>query len=163
MMTSRTAPAIELRPACMADQAFLMRLYASTRNEEVRLHGCDAVTEAMLTELQFKAQQTHFQLDYPDAEVTIIAERERPIGRLYVHYSVEEMRLVNVSLLPDYRGRGIGKGLLRGLQAHSQRLMLPLRLSVALDNPAQKLFQRCGFAMQAEEGTHAQMEWQPEK
>lgn len=161
MMTSRTAPAIGLRPAAQADQAFLKRLYASTRREEFRLHGCDAGTETLLTDLLCTAQQSWFQQQYPDAEVTIIVERERPIGRLYVHYGAEETRLVDVSLLPEYRCRGIGKGLLRGLQAHAQRLKRPVRLNVLLGNPAQRLFHRCDFVMLGVDGQHVLMEWQP--
>lgn len=161
MMTSRTVPAIELRPAALADQPFLMRLYASTRSDDFRLHGCEPGIETLLTEMQFKAQQSWFQLHYPDAEVTIIVERERPVGRLYVHHGVLETRLVDISLLPEYRGRGIGKGLLRGLQTHTQRLHQPLRLSVLLGNPAQRLFQRCEFIMLGLDGLYATMEWQP--
>ena len=161
MMTYKTAPSIELRPATPADQAFLQRLYASTRGMEFRLHGCDAATEAMLQNVQFKAQQTDLQLQYPDAEATIIVERERPIGRLYVQYSDNEVRLIDITLLPEYRGRGIGKGLLRGLQTHGQRLHLPVRLNVLIGNPAQRLCQRCDFIMQGLDGLHAAMEWRP--
>ncbi|SFU77832.1 GNAT family N-acetyltransferase [Pseudoduganella namucuonensis] len=161
MMTYKTAPSIELRPATQADQAFLQRLYLSTRGAESRLHGCDPSTEAMLLNLQFKAQQTDFQLHYPHAEVTVIVERDSPIGRLYVDYRTDEVRLVDLSLLPEYRGRGIGKGLLRGLQAHGQRLDLPVRLQVLLGNPAQRLCQRCDFVMQGLDGLYATMEWCP--
>lgn len=160
-MTYKTTPSIELRPATQADQPFLQRLYTSTRSLEFRLHGCDAATEAILQTIQFKAQQTDFQLLYPDAEVTIIIERDEPIGRLYVHYTVAELRLVDITLLPEYRGRGVGKGLLRGLQAHGQRLHLPVRLNVMLGNPAQRLCQRCDFTMQGLDGLYAAMEWQP--
>jgi GNAT superfamily N-acetyltransferase len=160
-MTYKTAPSIELRPATEADQPFLQRLYTSTRGTDFRLHGCDAATEAMLQTVQFKAQQTDFQLQYPDAEGTIIFERERPIGRLYVQYSDTEVRLIDITLLPEYRGRGIGRGLLRGLQAHGQRLHLPVRLNVLLGNPAQRLCQRCDFIMQDLDGLYAAMEWRP--
>lgn len=161
MTTFKTAPSIELRPATAADQHFLLRLYASTRGTEFRLHGCDAATEAMVQAVQFKAQQTDFQLQYPDAEATVIVERERPIGRLYVQYSQTEVRLIDMALLPEYRGRGIGRGLLRGLQSHGQRLQLPVRLNVLLGNPVQRLCQRCDFVMQGLDGLYASMEWTP--
>ncbi|MES2260662.1 MAG: GNAT family N-acetyltransferase [Pseudomonadota bacterium] len=161
MITSRTSPSIELRPAAPADQPFLLRLYASTRGPESRLHGCDRNAETVLQNLQFRAQQTDLLMQYPDAEVTIIVERERSIGRLYVNYDVDEVRLIDLSLLPEYRGRGIGKGLLRGLQAHGRRLQLPVRLSVLLGNPAQRLYERCDFVMRGLDGMHAAMEWRP--
>lgn len=160
-MTYKTAPSIELRPATQADQPFLLLLYLSTRGAQFRLHGCDPNTEALLLELQFKAQQTDYRLQHPEAEITIIVEQDRPIGRLCVDYRMSEVRVVDLSLLPEYRGRGIGRGLLRGLQAHGQRLDLPVRLRVLLGNPAQRLCQRCDFVMQGLDGLYAAMEWHP--
>lgn len=160
-MTYRTFATIELRPAMADDQPFLQRLYASARPPQYKLHGCDPITESMMLALQCKAQQSDFRLQYPDAEITLIAERDLPIGRLYVHFSVTEVRLVDLSLLPEYRGRGIGKGLLRGLQAHGARLQLPVRLQVLLGNPAQRLCQRCDFVFTGIDGSYAALEWRP--
>ena len=160
-MRHNTAPSIDMRPATQADQLFLLRLYASTRGNAFRLHGCDTATEAMLQTIQFQARQTDLHLRYPDAETTVIIGRERPIGRLHVDYSGGEIRLVDMALLPEYRGRGIGRGLLRGLQAHGRRLGVPVRLHVALGNPAQRLCHRCDFIMQGTDGQYAAMEWHP--
>jgi GNAT superfamily N-acetyltransferase len=120
-MTAKTAPAIELRQATSADQPFLQRLYASTRPPS-RLRGCDTDAEALLVRVQFLAQQTFWLRQFPDADHTIIVEHQQPIGRLYVHYGEHEIRLLDLTLLPPCRGRGIGKGLLRGLQAHGERM-----------------------------------------
>jgi len=163
MLTSRTAPSIELRPATDADQPFLQRLYASTRGTDLRLYGCDHITEAFLVGVQFKAQQSCYRKRYPDAELTVIVERERerPIGRLVVNYSEEEVRLVDISLLPEFRGKGLGRGLLRGLQGHGRHLKLPVRVSVVLGNPAQRLCQQCDFVLRETDGAYAHLEWLP--
>lgn len=155
-----TTPAVELRPATEADQPFLHHLYASTRPPS-QLRGCDTAAEALLLRTQCLAQQTHWRSQYPGADITIIVQHEQPVGRLYVYFSEHEMRLVDLSLLPAFRGRGIGKGLLRGLQAHGERLGLPVRLHVTLGNPAQRLCQRCDFLFTGIDGGHAVLEWQP--
>jgi GNAT superfamily N-acetyltransferase len=142
------------------DQSFLQRLYVHTRAPS-RLRGCDGAAEALLLRTRFLAQQTHLQQLYPDAEITIIVENDCPIGRLYVHYSDTEMRVLDLSLLPEYRGRGIGKGLLRGLQAYGERLSLPVKMQVALGNPCQRLCQRCDFLFTGIDGGYASLEWWP--
>jgi ribosomal protein S18 acetylase RimI-like enzyme len=163
-MIAKTAiaslPAITLRPATAADQPFLHQLYASTRPPS-HLRGCDSEAETLLVRAQCLAQQTHWHRQFPGADITIIVEHDQPIGRLYVHFSEHEMRLVDLSLLPGCRGRGIGKGLLRGLQAHGERLGLPVRLHVTLGNPAQRLCQRCDFQFTGIDGGHAALEWKP--
>jgi ribosomal protein S18 acetylase RimI-like enzyme len=159
-MTSRTAPTIELRPATADDQSFLHRLYASTRPPS-SLRGCDAEAEALLVRTQFLAQQTYRHRHYPGADVSIIVEHDQPIGCLVVYFSEHEVRLVDLGLLPGFRGRGIGKGLLRGLQAHGERLGLPVRVHVTLGNPCQRLCQRCDFLFTGIDGSHAALEWKP--
>ncbi len=159
-MISRIAPAIELRPAVAADQPFLHRLYVSTRPPS-SLRGCDAEAEALLLRAQFLAQQTHWRRQFPNADITVIVEHDQPVGRLVVHYSEQEVRLVDLSLLPECRSRGIGKGLLRGLQGHGERLGLPVRLHVRLGNPCQRLCQRCDFVFMGIDGGHAVLEWKP--
>lgn len=160
-MPSRTSRSIEMRPAEAGDLAFMQQLYSSTRSAEVRMGGCDLATETLLQGLQFKAQQTWFENHYPNADLAVIMDRERPVGRLYVDYGQEELRILDICLLPEYRNRGIGLGLLRSLQAQGERLRLPVRLNVVLGSPAQRLLQRCGFEILAVDGIYNIMEWMP--
>lgn len=160
-MPSRTSRSIEMRPAEAGDTAFMLQLYCSTRSAEVRMGGCDLATESLLQGVQFKAQQTWFETQYPNADLAVIMDRERPIGRLYVDYGPGELRILDICLLPEYRNRGIGLGLLRSLQAQGERLRLPVRINVALGSPAQRLLMRCGFEILALDGTYNLMEWLP--
>lgn len=152
--------AIGLRPAGAADQAFLLQLFASTRADQMRMMGFDAATEALLIGQQFQAQQTHFRARFPDARVDIVTDQDRPAGRLWVDLAADEIRLVDISLMPEYRGRRIGEGLLRELMVQAARRAVPLRLSVALDNPALRLYKRMGFVALAADGVYSAMEWQ---
>jgi len=141
--------------------AFMQQLYSSTRCADVRMGGCDLATESLLQNLQFKAQQTCFETEFPNADLALILERDRPIGRLYVDYGPAEIRILDVCLLPEYRNRGIGLGLLRSLQAHGERMRLPLRINILLGSPAQRLLLRCGFDILAIDGIYNVMEWLP--
>ena len=160
-MPSRTSRSIEMRPAEAGDMAFMQQLYACTRSTEVRMGGCDLATETLLQGVQFRAQQSWFETQYPHADLAVIMDRERPIGRLFVDYGPGELRILDICLLPEYRNRGIGLGLLRSLQAQGERLRLPVRLNVALGSPALRLLQRCGFEILAVDGVHNLMEWMP--
>ncbi|OUQ75785.1 GNAT family N-acetyltransferase [Flavonifractor sp. An100] len=65
-----------------------------------------------------------------------------------------------ISLLPEYRGRGIGTqlltALLRLLRENGYR---QVSLSVQKENPALRLYQRTGFRILAETGTEYLMLW----
>ncbi|TWI66350.1 acetyltransferase (GNAT) family protein [Pseudoduganella lurida] len=160
-MSTRTSRTIEMRPADRADQAFMEQLFASTRSADQRMDACDARTEALLMALQFRSRQAQLHMLHPYAEVAIIAECERPIGALHVHYGSDEIRILDFSLLPASRNRGIGLGLLRSLQAQGVRMRVPVRLEVLPGSRAQRLFQRCGFTLNGANGLYLCMEWQP--
>ncbi|AXA89811.1 GNAT family N-acetyltransferase [Massilia sp. YMA4] len=162
-MATRTSPSrtIEMRPVEHADQRFLEQLYASTRSTDQRMDGCDARTEALLVALQFRARQAQLRAVYPYGDIAVIFERDRPIGSLYVNYGADEIRILDISLLPEYRNRGIGQGLLRSLQAQGVRMRVPVRLDLLLSSPAYRLFQRCGFVLRGANGLHNSLEWSP--
>ncbi|HEX8602227.1 MAG TPA: GNAT family N-acetyltransferase [Pseudoduganella sp.] len=160
-MSTRTSRTIEMRPAEAADQAFLSLLFASTRTADQRMGACDAHTEALLMALQFRARQTQLHALYPYGDIAVIAERERPIGALHVNYGSDEIRILDMSLLPESRSRGIGIGLLRSLQAQGARMHVPVRLDVMPGTRAQRLFQRCGFTLNGANGLFLCMEWMP--
>ena len=73
-----------------------------------------------------------------------------------------EIRIVDLSLLPDYRNRGTGVMLIQELQTQATAAKRPLRLQVIRFNRAVGLFERLGFRRTSETGTHFQMEWLPE-
>jgi ribosomal protein S18 acetylase RimI-like enzyme len=153
-----------LRPVSPADDAFLFELYASTRSDIASL-GLPGAQREMLLRIQWMAQRGSYQARYPRGEHQVVLVAGIPVGRLWVAREPEELRLVDVSLLPAHRGAGLGTKLLRALQREATETGKPLRLSVTRDNPARRLYERLGFTpgAGAESGAelYLALEWRP--
>jgi ribosomal protein S18 acetylase RimI-like enzyme len=153
---------VTLRPIRDEDRDFLRHLYASTRAEELAqvTDWSAEQKEAFLTQ-QFEAQHDHYQTHYADASFDIVVSDGEPIGRLYVARWEREIRLVDVALVPEARGRGIGTALLRTLLAEGERTGRAVSIHVEQFNPALRLYRRLGFREVAENGPYFLMEWRP--
>jgi GNAT superfamily N-acetyltransferase len=64
---------------------------------------------------QHQAQTRHYRAVFPSAEWLILEHRGRPIGRLLLDRGSEAVRVIDISLLPDWRGKRLGTALLRDL------------------------------------------------
>jgi ribosomal protein S18 acetylase RimI-like enzyme len=104
---------VTLRPVGPDDEAFLFDVYASTRRKELAVAGWDTQQEQDFLRKQFDAQARYYGSEYPGAKFFVILVESTPAGRLYVHDRQKETRVMDIALLPDYRGRGIGSSLLR--------------------------------------------------
>ena len=97
---------------------------------------------------------------YPAGQIVLL--EGKPVGRWLVERREQEIRGVDLALLPADRNRGLGSFLIRRLQDEARRADQPLRLQVIRFSRAVNLFERLGFTRTSETGTHFQMEWQPE-
>ena len=123
--------ALRLRPITLpGDLEFLHRVYASTREEELGQTGWDEAQKEAFTRMQFDAQHTTYQLNYMRASFDIILVDEAPSGRLYVDRRPDEIRIVDITLLPEFRGQGLGTGLLKQVQAEARSKGLPVTIHV---------------------------------
>lgn len=141
---------------------FLLRLYATTRADEMAMvvDWTDEQKEWFVRS-QFQAQHTWYQEHYGDAQFDLILIDGVPAGRLYVHRRATEIRLVDISLMPELRGRGIGSALLRELMAEAEAAGKPLTIHVEKYNPAMRLYLRLGFRPIEDRGPYDLMEWKP--
>jgi ribosomal protein S18 acetylase RimI-like enzyme len=155
-------PSIVSRTETSADQAFLFDLYASTRKEELDLWGWPPEMRNSFLRLQFKAQQS-YRTAFPKAQFKVLSLNGDSIGRTVIDRSAEEIRLVDIALLPDYRNRGVGTALLKKLCAEAAAARKPLRLSVVKGHRAASLYRRLGFQPAGESGMHDHMEWRDPK
>ena len=149
---------IRLRAATPKDEAFLLKLYESSRGDDLRGLGWEEERISEFLEMQYEAQRRFFDSEYKGANDQIIL-REDMLGRLMVDRREHEIRCVDLALLPEYRNAGIGTLLLRQLQEEANRGRKPLRVQIIRFNRAVNLLERLGFARTSETGTHFQMEW----
>lgn len=150
----------QLRPARSDDQEFLFRLYASTRLQEIGAFGWPEAQQQAFLRMQFNAQQRWYEMSYSQADHQIIEQDGAPIGRLMVWRQPGFVLLVDIALLPEFRGKGIGGALIGKLIQECDQQKLPLRLQVQRVNPAQRLYQRLGFNKTGEDQMYLQMEKQ---
>ncbi|MBK7871862.1 MAG: GNAT family N-acetyltransferase [Saprospiraceae bacterium] len=154
---------IALRLITEADLPALYEIYASTRAEEMALvpDWRDEDKAAFLTQ-QFIAQHQYYQEFYKNAEFQIIEYNNEPIGRLYIHwkYSAQEVRIVDIALLPGFRGKGIGTAIIEDTFKKAATLNKSVTIHVEFNNPALKLYEKLGFRKIGEfNSVYYLMEW----
>jgi ribosomal protein S18 acetylase RimI-like enzyme len=125
-----------------------VRLFRSVRWEELSPTGWPDQAKIDFLASQFDLQQRHYRLAFADADFDVIEHVGLPIGRLSVDRTPPDLHLVEISLVPEWRGRGVGGALITGLQDQVRRgAAARVILNVERTNPAaQRLYQRLGFA-----------------
>ena len=150
---------ISLRPITPEDDPFLAGLYASTRAAELAQTNWSDEQKAMFCRMQFNAQTADYQRNYPDASFQIIERDAVAAGRLLVLRSDEAVNVIDIALLPEHRGAGIGTKLLKELQEEARVAGKPLTIHVERFNPAMRLYQRLGFRQIEDKGIYLLMSW----
>ena len=151
---------ITLRTATSADEAFLRQVYASTRIDEFKWLNVQQQIDSLMT-MQYDIRQAQYEAAYPDAESSIILLGDRAIGRMLIQEHDHEFVLVDIAILPEHRGAGIGSHLLQQLLDRAARVDKPVRLQVFKTNPAQRLYARLGFAEVGEQSMYIEMTCKP--
>lgn len=113
----------------------------------------------MFCRLQFNAQTTDYQRNYPDASFQIIERDGVAAGRLLVMREDEKIHVIDIALLPEHRGAGIGTKFLRELQDEAKAAGKPLSIHVERFNPARRLYERLGFQQVEEKGVYLLLRW----
>jgi ribosomal protein S18 acetylase RimI-like enzyme len=148
-----------LRPVQIDDEALLLDIYSSTRAEEMTLVPWDTATKNLFLRSQFTAQRNHYLSYFPQAVHHMILVDEMPVGRLYVDRSADRLRILDVTLLPQARGHGIGTQILLDLMREAESKNQPCSIYVESFNQSLGLFQRLGFVKTDESGISWLMEW----
>jgi ribosomal protein S18 acetylase RimI-like enzyme len=150
-----------LRPVGDGDREFLVDLYESVREPELRHVPWEPATRRAFIEQQFAAQDAHYRQHYPGATLNVIELDGERAGRLYVHRGPSDIRIMDIALAPAFRGRGIGTRLLRTLIADADESGRKLSIHVEMNNPARTLYERLGFRPAGEHGVYVLMERMP--
>jgi GNAT superfamily N-acetyltransferase len=151
-----------LRPETETDVPFLRGLYISTRWEELApVDWTDAQKLAFL-EQQFAAQRHHYRTYYPDAAFDILEAPGASAGRLYLDRQPDKLLIVDISLMPEWRGRGIGTALIEAMFDEARPAGKAVEIAVEKFNPAQRLYERLGFREYSDDGPYRFMRWRPQ-
>ena len=156
-MPGHDALPISWRSATAADAAFCFSVYAGTRAEELAAWGWDAAQQEIFLKMQFAAQAASYRAAFPGALHAIVLCRDQPVGTLTVNQTAEEIRLIDLALLPEHRGAGLGTGVIFRLQTEAHGSGRPLRLRVLKTNRAARLYARLGFIATGGDEMYADM------
>jgi ribosomal protein S18 acetylase RimI-like enzyme len=160
--SDRLPRSLVFRPAVDADRPFLRALYASTREDEMRLlDWTEEQKDEFLTQ-QFNAQHVYYHEQFPAAEFLVVERNGEAIGRIYLDRRATELRLVDIALVPEARNQGLGRALLQDLLDEGRAANLPVSIHVEQYNPAMRLYLRLGFRPIEDKGVYQLLEWHPE-
>lgn len=147
-------PGVSLRPLANDDLPALFLVYASTREEELAAVPWSLEQKSAFLSQQFWAQHHWWQEHYAAASFQVIAAGSDVVGRLYVLRTADEIRIVDIALLPQWRNRGIGGRLLADILAESDERWVAVTIHVEKNNPARQLYRRLGFEVVADRGVY---------
>ena len=151
---------VEIRQALpREDELFLFEVYASSRSEEISLWGWDQGQQLQFLRMQHAAQQGFYRQQYPKLQYQIIMDAGISAGRMATVQIDAELVLVDIILLPEFQGKGLGTAILMALQEQAAKQKILLRLSVLTDSRARQLYERLGFQAVVNGGMYTIMKW----
>lgn len=153
--------ALVLRAEVDADIAFIEALYADTRHDELAPVPWPEADKRRFLDDQCRLQHDHYRRHYAAADFLVIENVEASIGRLYVHATTKELRVMDIALLREQRGRGIGTALVVATQRWAAVRGIAVTLHVEPANPAQRLYRRLGFSLIENRGVYDFLGWTP--
>jgi len=150
-------PALALRPERPDDRPLMFALFAQSRAAEMALVDWTAAQQQAFLEHQFAAQTEAYRGAYAGGRFDVVELDGLAIGRLYLADLGEELRIVDIALLPMWCGRGIGSALLADVLAEADAAARPVSLHVEHWNPARRLYERLGFVPVSEDSVYVLM------
>lgn len=150
---------IALRPVTPEDEPFLRRVYASTRAEELAQVPWPDEQKQAFCDWQYDMQERHYHANWPDSRYDVVVVDGRPAGRLWQTESDEDVHVLDIAILPEFRGRGVGEHLLREVQERAAATGRSASIYVERFNRARSLYERLGFVQVEEGDVYLRMEW----
>jgi len=146
------------------DEEFLVALYAGTRAEELSQVEWGEGQQYLFVKWQFDLQRREYETRFPDAEYNLIFVDDQPAGRIWIGRDKEQIRLLDIALLPEFQNRGVGTLLLRRLIDEARAAGKPLRHMIfVLNNDAHRFYERLGFVVIEDLGAYKHMEWSKDR
>lgn len=112
-----------------------------------------AATEADMPFLLVERVLARFEC----AEIVLLSGK--PVGLLKAARDGNKWDLIQIQILPEKQGTGLGTGILRKLLDEAVRSQAAVTLSVLKSNPARRLYERLGFRIVGENDQAYDMEF----
>lgn len=156
----RDGAKMTLRSVTASDQEFLLSVYTSTRAEELAQVQWEPGQQEAFVKWQFEMQRREYGARFPDAEYDVIEIDGQPAGRMWIGRDSEQIRLMDIALLPEFQNRGAGTLLVNCLIDEARSSGKRLRHMVfVLNNNADRFYERLGFVVIEDLGGYKHMEW----
>lgn len=154
---------LTLRPVTPEDDQFLLALYHSTRERELSQAAWQDGQRESFVRWQFDLQRREYDARFPDARYQLLLIDNEPAGRIWVGADEEQIRLLDIAILPQFQNRGAGTILLKNLmqEAEAEKKFLRHMVFVLNDN-AHRFYERLGFVIIEDLGAYKHMEWHSE-
>jgi GNAT superfamily N-acetyltransferase len=153
---------LAVRPALPQDEVFLYELYVAIRGPLFAMAPITQTQREHLLRMQFRAQLSSYQQQFPNSCYHLVLLDSNPVGRLWVALAGDAFLLVDIAIHPSRQSKGLGTALVQRLQQEAQNAKLPIRSTVDRFNPGSLRFhQRLGFQIVREDQLQYYMEWRP--
>jgi GNAT superfamily N-acetyltransferase len=160
MTKDASKPNVTLRPVTKEDDPFLLELYGSTRADELGQVEWAEGQKEIFVRWQFDLQRREYDARFPDARYQVVLINGEPAGRMWVGEDDEQIRLLDIALLPEFQRRGAGTLLLKELLKEAAIAGKLLRHMVfVLNNDAHRFYERLGFVVIEDLGAYKHMEY----
>ena len=150
-----------LRPCVPADETFLYDVFCTTWASEVAALPNPNLAPHVLR-IQHIAQERQFSSRFPGHQRFVVIADDEPAGRLFVHERGSRMHVVDLTLLPRFRARGLGTRLTLDLFAAATEHGRSVNVRLARRNfRACDLYSSLGFRLLQADDVDSFFEWTP--
>jgi ribosomal protein S18 acetylase RimI-like enzyme len=157
----RLSGALSIRPARDRDRPFIEYLYHTTRDDLRQIEATPGFIESLIQQQQ-RAQTVGYGDQFPNAMYFIVEKQGARIGRIVLDFDLDEIRVVDIAMLPEAQGLGYGTEILRVLKQAATSACAPLVLSVSRQNIiARRLYEQEGFQVCERHEIYDHMTWYP--
>lgn len=136
------------------DSEFLKKVYISSRINEMAMSGWPELEIENFLESQFRMQHKQYMERYPKGSFDIIKYNGHEVGRVYVDYGRDEIRILDIIILPEFQRKGIGGHIIEQIIEEAEQKGIPVTLHVEHTNPIRSYYERIGFEVEKDLGVY---------